>query len=147
MKRIEEIRIKRFEDEIGEIDHLGEFSDNKAAKYAIKHSNMPGEYKYFNADNVSNMKEARQNYERAVSYGRGWSMVGIRAEAVVQTSEDGKYWTTQVLTSGGLYGIESDSDNSYFKSVEGEELADLEAILQQFGFEPEEIEVATAAMV
>jgi hypothetical protein len=39
-----------------------------------------------------------------------------------------------VLTSGGLWGIESDSSNEYLKEVEAEELADLRGTLIEAGF-------------
>jgi hypothetical protein len=40
----------------------------------------------------------------------------------------------QKITSGGLWGIESDSDRSHFAEVTAEELADLKAQLLALGF-------------
>jgi hypothetical protein len=42
--------------------------------------------------------------------------------------------TCQTITSGGLYGIESDSDADYFAEVEQEQLAELRGQLHVIGF-------------
>lgn len=60
-----------------------------------------------------------------------WCYVGIRAEAEVQTRLGSPI---QSIRSGGLWGIESDSDSSYFKSIADEELSELRAQLKELGF-------------
>ena len=40
----------------------------------------------------------------------------------------------QDISSGGLWGVESDSDKAYFAEVAGEELAELKSQLQALGF-------------
>jgi hypothetical protein len=62
-----------------------------------------------------------------------WSYIGISAQAEVLTNTD-KLSTVQRITSGGLYGIESDSDRVYLESVEKEELESLKAELSAIGF-------------
>ena len=65
------------------------------------------------------------------AYSRGgWCYIGIRTEAQVQLDGD----LRQIVISGGLWGIESDSDESYFADVEREELAVLRSQLQAIGF-------------
>ena len=56
-------------------------------------------------------KYTRQDYERMESLNAGnWCFVGIRAEAEVQLTGD----LIQRITSGGLWGIESDSDKGSY---------------------------------
>ena len=69
---------------------------------------------------------AKQDYERMESYNAGqWCYIGIGAEAEVITNvenEGTKQWhgVVQRVHSGGLWGIESDSESSYLESVERE---------------------------
>ena len=56
--------------------------------------------------------------ERLDAYNRGeWGMVGVRVVATL-TDERG---FSKVVESGGLWGIESDSDDAYFEEVAFEE--------------------------
>ena len=67
--------------------------------------------------------------ERKEAYRRGeFSFVGVRAEAEITV--DG---IIQTIVSGGLWGVESDSDAAYIKEVAGEEYADLRRILKTLG--------------
>lgn len=63
-------------------------------------------------------------------YGNGWCYMGVTASAQVQL--DGSL--TQTIRSGGLWGIESDSDESYFTEVETEQLNELRSQLHAIGF-------------
>ena len=62
--------------------------------------------------------------------------VGIRAEARVKLSDSD---LTQRISSGGLWGIESDSDKAYFAEVTGDELSALTAELKRMGFTARQI--------
>ncbi len=74
----------------------------------------------------------KQDYQRHESYNRGdWCMLGIIAKATVQLTSKGP---VQTLRSGGLWGIESDSEEDYFATVEREELDDLRRQLEAVGF-------------
>jgi hypothetical protein len=123
-----------------------------------------GEYQYFNPSSNYVTKEdkpqaglteadvvkyTRQDYERMESLNAGhWGYTGIRAQAEVTVPmKEGlpSYATavlTQTLTSGGLWGIESDSDSSYFADVQAEELAELKQQLRAFGFSARAIATA-----
>jgi len=81
-------------------------------------------------------KYVRQDYERMERLNAGdWCYTGIRAEAEIQTGPFlGTIDTIQTITSGGLWGIESDSDRSYLESVQQEELANLKSELLALGF-------------
>jgi hypothetical protein len=75
-------------------------------------------------------KYCRQDYDRMESLNNGnWGYIGIRAEAEVQVSD-----VVQDITSGGLWGIESDSDKSYLAEIDAEELASLKSELLALGF-------------
>jgi len=103
-----------------------------------------GEYRYFNPAFVSEMsahdseysdkenrKMARQVYDRMERLHRGdWYYFGIWAEAEVQTGSN----VLQHISSGGLWGIESDSDRSYITETEQGELANLRDELLAAGF-------------
>jgi hypothetical protein len=108
---------------------------------------LRGEYQYFNpSSNYVDEKDqprdgltpdevrkyTRQDYERMEDYNaNGWCYLGLRAVAKYQTSSGSPI---QTLSSGGLWGIESDSDSSYFAEVAGEELAQLRTELKALGF-------------
>lgn len=104
------------------------------------------EYRYFNpslnyVDKSGNPRKAEtpetvrkytlQDYERMESLNSGyWQFIGIEALAEIQVTGD----NTQEITSGGLWGVESDSDKSYIKQVEDEQLAELRSQLKALGF-------------
>lgn len=115
------------------------------------------EYRYFNpsfnyVDKAGNAlpentpeqvrEYVRQDYKRMETLNSGWwYFIGIRAEAEIgiEGNEPSRRyhfegWTFQTITSGGLWGIESDSNQEYFDSVEKEELADLKTQLLALGF-------------
>jgi hypothetical protein len=116
------------------------------------------QYRYFNpsfnyvtktdepADGLTSeevRKYVRQDYERMESLNAGnWCFVGIRAEAEIGLPRSGDSYLTQKLSSGGLWGIESDSENSHFESVEKDELADLRQVLKEMGFSSRAISTA-----
>lgn len=79
-------------------------------------------------------KDRQQAYERGDFF-----YIGISADATILTSYDGKSWLINTITSGGLWGIESDSNESYLESVRMEEENELKDILLAFGFSQEEI--------
>ncbi len=107
------------------------------------------EYRYFNPnhENYKGEPEAdirkycRQDYERVESYNAGnFYFLGIRAEAKVIGGDQGRI--EQLLTSGGLWGIESDSDKEYLESIQADELADLKTELLALGFSKRAIATA-----
>jgi hypothetical protein len=70
---------------------------------------------------------------RLRSYGDEWCMFGIVAEAQVSYPSSNDTSRIEWFTSGGLWGIESDSQQSYFSDVGKEELNDLKTHLEEFG--------------
>jgi hypothetical protein len=67
-----------------------------------------------------------------------WCFIGIIAKAKIVT-ENG---TLQTIRSGGLWGIESDSDKSYIAEIEQEQLAELRKELTALGFGKRAIDYA-----
>lgn len=112
------------------------------------------EYRYFNPsfnyvdkndklqDGITHdeiIKYVRQDYERMESlHANNWCFLGISAEADVTLTGD----VMQDVTSGGLWGIESDSETSYLKEVEQEQLAELRTQLHEMGFSNRAISAA-----
>jgi hypothetical protein len=97
-----------------------------------------GEFRYFNGcvENYKGEPPAKireyvaRDYERMERLNRGdWSYVGIRADAEIVV--DG---VAQEITSGGLWGIESDSDWAYLAEIDGEQLSELRSQLRALGF-------------
>jgi hypothetical protein len=91
-------------------------------------------------------KYTLQDYERMESLNRGnWCFIGIRAEAEIvipQPGDKGLAGICQEISSGGLSGIDSDSDRSYFEEIEAEELSSLRQQLTALGFSKRAIATA-----
>src|SRR5208282_4897863 len=66
-------------------------------------------------------KYVRQDFERMEGNSGQWYFIDIRAEAEYVVGSTG---SLQRVRSGGLWGIESDSDAAYLESVKQDELAD-----------------------
>lgn len=142
MKKIDKIIIERLYDDSPMLDYLGKFSDEKG-KFAIEHNGGNNSYKYFNADNVENMKQAKENYNRIMKYETGELCdYGVKATAIIKTFENETYWLMNEISSGGLWGLSSDSDNSYFLEEEQNQLEELKEVLKEFGFSKKEINQA-----
>jgi hypothetical protein len=163
MKKIDYIKIVRESDDNPDTSYLGEYGDVIKPGCIIVNSgefiedvpedDIPErgrEYRFFypmEIDEPIGSKNYReyslQNFKRAERLNSGeWNFISISSEARVLTSYDGKTWLINTLSSGGLYGIESDSEESYLKSIEDEELDSLKDVLKEYGFSDEEINKA-----
>lgn len=80
-------------------------------------------------------KWVAEDQKRLDTYGTEWVMTGIIAHAEVLIPKKTYPPSSQIvsLQSGGLWGIESDSDKSYLKSIKSDELEDLGDNLAAFG--------------
>jgi hypothetical protein len=143
-----EIRYKHMIDIDPDLSYLGKYS-NEYEKWAIsrivEHDWSKGEYEYFIPTNppqrlyreerVREWKNCMEAYKRMESINAGKiCMLGIRAEAEITIQG-----IIQTIRSGGLWGIESDSDQQYFDQVHSEQLTELAEILQDMGFKRDEI--------
>jgi hypothetical protein len=145
-------------------NEVGELLDAVDECDCGEHGDMErGQYRYFNPsfnyvdknghalpENTPEdiRKYVAQDYARCEKRNAGdWFYIGIRAEARVIVNEKvigpvASHGIAQTITSGGLYGIESDSDASYLKEVQAEELASLKAELIALGFSKRAISTA-----
>ncbi len=74
-------------------------------------------------------QERRQQYDNG-----DFGFIGIQAEAEIVVAG-----VCQTITSGGLWGIESDSTPDYLSEIEQEEIEQLQEILHALGFPSEVI--------
>lgn len=120
--------IASLQDDVKDCDCRG--GDMKRNEYRCRYFNGPIEnYKGEPPEDIR--KYIRQDYDRMERLQRGdWYYIGIRAEAEVQLTSD----LVQRISSGGLWGIESDSDKSYYAEVQADELASLKTELRAMGF-------------
>ncbi|MFL6437724.1 MAG: hypothetical protein ACJ71Q_09105 [Terriglobales bacterium] len=168
-KRIVSVTIKHVMDESPDTSYLGEYGNDATSDYTIcrRHDeDCPSfwysgdecadscsadnvssrEYRFFNP-NVENhkglsddeiRKYCKQDYERMEALNAGdWYYMGIRAQAEIAVNG-----VCQTITSGGLWGIESNSDADYIRSIEQDELAHLEEQLAELGFKKRAVKQA-----
>ena len=82
-----------------------------------------------------------EDNERLETHGLEWYMMGVRAFARIQIpSRGGGHRVVHTIYTPGLWGIESDSDESYFREVEDEELDTLAAMLKAMGIPEADID-------
>lgn len=143
-KRILKVIIKRMADTDGQPDWLGAYSNTPGPEATtIDRRTLghwkPGEYCFFIADNVETWEQAFVNYTRMeAGMNGGWHLMGVRAEAEVVLTGT----AVQTLTSGGLWGVESDADDTYMRVVELEQMDGLKDVLRAVGFTDGEITAA-----
>lgn len=80
------------------------------------------------------MEYAKKDKERLDAYNKGtWEMIGIRAVATIHIPVNGgtdDIVKIQTIDSGGLFGIESDSDDSYIQDIGREQIAEVKSYLR-----------------
>lgn len=134
--KIEEIKIKHIVETQPDLSYLGKYS-NKPAEICIDRQERGdqhrGEYRYFNPCD-DDPRYIERHYERFESYHQQqWCVLGIKADAVVSYPvEPSGSKRLETLSSGGIWGIESDSGD-YISAVEDEQVDDLREHLAQFG--------------
>ena len=158
-KRIDSVRVVKEVDIDAGFSWLGEFTDRQddwsicrqAGEYV---ANLPDdydfpercrEYRYFvpyaggEAPGTADFqKYGKHDWERMEAYERKqWCFVGLRAEAKIVVNG-----ICQTISSGGLWGIESDSEDAYFAEVAQEELHSLADLLTELGFTKRQINAA-----
>ncbi len=89
----------------------------------------------------------KEDIKRLNNFCETWYSIGIYAEAEVlyPIGTQGDF-RIEHLRSGGLWGIESDSEVSYFKEVEQEQLSELKEHLETFGIDTsnfDEVKIST----
>jgi hypothetical protein len=156
--KIISIRIERVIDDSPDTSWLGEYANHPSSKYSIDREERGdrerGTYRYFNPSfNYVNDKDelqgitaaecrkyVEQDYKRMESLNAGdWSFLGIIAKAEVQLANSD---TVQTIRSGGLWGIESDSDDAFLKEIEDQQLAELRSELLALGCTDKQIDAS-----
>ena len=145
--RILSVKLHRETDENPDLSYLGEYVSRTSVDNAIDRVERGdagrNEYRYFvptmTAEETGNPESPEQDYRRMESYNaQDWCMFGIFATAdVVLTGS-----VVQTIRSGGLWGVESDSEESYLKSIEKDELDSLRDELIACGFSARAISTA-----
>lgn len=116
--RIESIKVRRFEDDDADLSWLTQG--------------------YEEIEDAAERERYRErDRQRLADYGHTWWMVGIDAVADVQI-----HGVLQRVRSGGIWGVETDSDPGYFHELGAEQVSELATILSQIGFAPEDIAAA-----
>lgn len=74
---------------------------------------------------------ARKDKEYLDAYNRGvWEMIGIKAVATIHIPIDDNTVKIQTIDSGGLFGIGSDSDDSYIQDIGREQIVEVKNYLR-----------------
>lgn len=91
----------------------------------------------------------RMNAERLAAYRRGdfgFAGVYVTADVLVPTgsydSSGLEVMEIQEIRSGGIWGVENDSEKDYFRTLVAEEVADLAGQLQRLGLKKADVEKA-----
>ena len=161
--KILSIKVERMTDENPDTSLIGEYTDQPddwaicrccgeyLAKCGEEHETPPKgrEFRFFKPyaggekeGTEEYQKYGKQDYDRMEGLNAGhWWFIGIGAKAQVVTTKTGA-GVVQTITSGGLWGIESDSDNAYLRQVEDEQLTELVEELKRLGFGERQIDKA-----
>lgn len=168
-KKIMNVTVKQLYDEDPDTSYLGNYTDRPEPWAIICQGEHEGKfvcelrakdklprpgrkYNYFIAvagDETPGTKNyrkyAKQDYERMDAFAReDWNFIGLRAEAKVQIGDGG---LVQTITSGGLWGIESDSGKDELSRLAREQMAELESQLLALGFTRAEVKRATKTAI
>lgn len=150
---IESITIEHIMETQPDLSYLGEYTDDSTD--AIKRSQYKNssKYQYFKPAQSYNKirkwyhengyskgncdfyarQQRQQDFERMESYElQDWYVMGIVAKCEVKYSIGNGSYRLEHFTSGGLWGIESDSEQKYIDDIEHEQLQDLKEHLQTF---------------
>lgn len=159
--RIVSMKIERLDDESPDTSCLGEFTDdldddcilfNTGEFIADLRKNEDWEAPrrgrnylcfrpYAGGEKVGTNKwreYATQDYDRQRGLTNGsWYFLGLRATAEVVIGG-----VSQKITSGGLWGIESDSGADYLREIGTEQLTELAEVLEEMGFSAKQVSAA-----
>lgn len=138
--KLETIWTERVEDDNPDLKWLRSKydADEKVIIELMRYSD--GDIKEYGWEQVKEWMD--EDNERLDAYGRSWYMMGIRAFARIQIPlgmSDGSRIMHSVYTPG-LWGIESDSDDPYFREVEDDELDTLKTMLMALGIPEADID-------
>jgi len=135
--KLSSIRIVEKVDEYSIPDWLGHYTDSDAGEFTIAREKIGNRgYKYFCAENVENKEQSLENYQLYEKFNDGgWCLLYVYAEAQVVIGG-----IIQKIRSGGLGGIESESDKIYLEEIAKDEIFQLKQVLLEIGVPQEEID-------
>lgn len=134
-----EFKREQLPDDIGQYDDtLGKYINEYQAGAIDRQERgdmRRGEFRYFlpamSGEDTGNPDSPEQDYQRAEALNRGeWCYVGIRASVRLSIPVGNGTSILQTISTPGLWGIESDSDQEYIDSVFKEECDTLVTMLQ-----------------
>lgn len=158
---VDKVEIQHFYDDNPDLSYLGETSkdadpDDIKRHSVIEYPEGPGRTSYFipqisvqeHRDGLQKIGYSkgmaeylarlyvRRDYQRYREFMSGdICHIGIRARATVSYSIGHGNRRIEFFTSGGLWGIESDSGDDHIEEIETEELDDLKSHLKTFGID------------
>jgi hypothetical protein len=161
MKKIESTTVKCDSDYDNDLSFIGEYTDDLDPENIVvstgefvkdtPEEELPEKGREFRAFKSATgrdgdkfyPKNAKADFERMQKINSGdVGFMSISAVASIATSDDGKTWLMNEISSGGLYGIEIDSDESYLQGITAEQIAELRKTLLALGFTGEELNAA-----
>ena len=129
-KHLVSIEAETMEEENPDLSYLTEYQGGSAGE---TYTDEKG--KKHTITKVQEAKWRQQDKDRLESYGRTWWHIGVKAEAIIYVEG-----VRQIITSGGLWGIESDSNEKYIEEEKNTQIKELEEILLSLGFTKKQIE-------
>ena len=124
---------------IGKYSSKPDKRHNTVKRYPNGSRSKEREFQYFISCNATTQQEAHKDHRRMNDYGNEWCMVGVRVVATFRTVRECGYSHEHRISSAGLWGIESDSNTSFFTQVANEEYSTLVSDLRAIGFSDAEI--------
>lgn len=135
--RIEEVHVMWFDDDGMSPDFLGEYTDDPAPgaewidRKKLGDAEGRHECRYFVPSDPENGMEDYRRYE---AFSRGeWHLEGCVAHVIVSYPIGQGSRRLEKLSSGGIWGIESDSGDLYKLETEIQQLEDLKKHVEVFG--------------
>ena len=155
---IRKIEIREVPDDCPDLRYLGNFTDEYtegaidlheeritttswSPRYFVPAYSEAERIKDMRADGTGRPMETIRNLahlaciddaRRVLSHGDGWYMMGVTAEAEVTYETEAGHLRITKFDSGGIWSVESDSDQGHLDEIRNEELDDLKRHLERF---------------
>ena len=130
------IEIKRIVEEDPDLSFLETTAEIHYGENGSNWEHVPEEDKRKVIDNYGSIWNAciayaRRDKKRLEDYRRGvWDMIGIKAVATIHIPIEDNSSKIQTIDSGGLWGVESDSEDVYIKEIEKEQIGEIKKYLR-----------------
>ena len=134
--KVVKIEIKRVQDEYPDISFLettpeGHYGENGSEWDHVSKEDVKNVVEEYGSIWNACVEYARQDEERLNAYKRGeWEMICIKAVATVHIPIFDNAIRVHTIDSGGLWGVESDNDESYLQEIEKDQINEVKEILR-----------------